>query len=182
MLRYLKASDEWMTRVDCHADIPVKQWGTSIQVHAFSDADWGGCASTRRSRSGTGVWLNGCLVTHSSKRQKAVSLSSCESEFYALSQTVCEAINVREIVNELCDCDAKVFVYTDSTAAKALASKGGVGRNKHLQTRSLWVQERVQEDGVTLCKVATLANPADLLTKIVCPATQKRLRPAFGLP
>eukprot|EP00972_Heterocapsa_arctica_P005303 784980-Heterocapsa_arctica.AAC.1 len=44
-------------------------------------------------------------------------------------------------------------------------ARRGVGRLKHLQVRQLWLQD--QRDGrLTVERVGTLGNPADLFTKI----------------
>ena len=55
----------------------------------------------------------------------------------------------------------------DSSAAKAIASRIGLGRVRHLEIRSLWLQEAVAKNKLELRKVLGKINPADLLTKIL---------------
>ena len=43
----------------------------------------------------------------------------------------------------------------DATASKAIASRGGVGRVRHLHTRVLWVQEAVARREVTIVYMGT---------------------------
>ena len=51
----------------------------------------------------------------------------------------------------------QLSLHTDSSSAKAIASRRGTGKStRHIQTRMLWLQERV---------AATESNPADMLTK-----------------
>ena len=45
---------------------------------------------TRRSTTGYLVYVFGCLVSWSATRQKTVALSSAESEYMALGETVME--------------------------------------------------------------------------------------------
>ena len=36
-----------------------------------------------------------------------------------------------------------VIVESDSTSAKSFASRKGLGKQRHVQTRYLWIQDRV---------------------------------------
>ena len=46
-----------------------------------------------------------------------------------------------------------------------IASRTGVGRVRHLETRRLWVQEAVKTGRLVLDKVRGDQNPANMLTK-----------------
>ena len=56
-------------------------------------------------------------------------------------------------------------MHIDSSAAKGIAQRRGVGKIRHLCTQTLWLQEIVQRKGVYIYKVAGGDNPADLGTK-----------------
>ena len=58
--------------------------------------------------------------------------------------------------------DLDFIVYTDSSSAKALAQRRGVGRLKHVDLRHLWVQACVRQKLIRLKKVGTQNNVADL--------------------
>ena len=59
-----------------------------------------------------------------------------------------------------------LIAYSDSSSAKAVASRRGAGKStRHVQTRMLWLQERVAAKHLRFVKVATESNPADMLTK-----------------
>ena len=56
-------------------------------------------------------------------------------------------------------------LFVDSSAAKAIASRQGLGKVRHLEVRHLWLQQAVREKRVTLRKVEGKRNPSDLMTK-----------------
>ena len=58
-----------------------------------------------------------------------------------------------------------VEAQTDSSAAKAYASRRGAGRIRHIEVRQLWVQQAVADGRFRLAKLLGTNNPADILTK-----------------
>ena len=74
---------------------------TSLEMVAYSDADWAGCPDTRRSTSGYCVYLGPSLVSWSSKRQPTVSRSSAEAEYRAVANVVAECTWLRQLLQEL---------------------------------------------------------------------------------
>ena len=180
LLRYLKFSKDWLSHVWCD-DLPLRtlegkqQW----RIDGFSDSDWAG-EKSRLSRSGYAVYLGSCLITFGTRRQRVISLSSCEAEFYACTVCCQEVLAVSELVIEVLGVSPSVTVYLDSNSARALAGKQGVGRTKHVETRALWVQQQVADGRLRTARVGTQDNPSDILTKITAPGVQKRLRGLFG--
>ena len=60
----------------------------------------------------------------------------------------------------------QLSLHTDSSSAKAIALRRGTGKStRHIQTRMLWLQERVAAKHLRVVKVASESNPADMLTK-----------------
>ena len=59
----------------------------------------------------------------------------------------------------------KIDLAKDSSAAKGIAARRGVGKVKHLETRTLWVQDQVERGRVAMRKIDGKTIPADLLTK-----------------
>jgi len=97
------------------------------------------------------------------RRQQVESLSSTESEYYGAVSTVAEGKCIKELFAwlgyrvtwELC---------MDSSGAKAVAQRQGVGKIRHLSVRTLWLQRETQA-GLKVTKILGLGNTADLGTK-----------------
>lgn len=62
--------------------------------------------------------------------------------------------------------DRAINWHVDSSVARSIAERQGVGALKHLQTRALWLQERVALDEILPVREPTLTNEADLNTKV----------------
>ena len=58
-----------------------------------------------------------------------------------------------------------VRVWTDSSAAIGISTRSGLGKLRHLETLSLWVQEKVRVGAIQVRKVKGDVKPADLFTK-----------------
>ena len=75
----------------------------------------------------------------------------------------------------------EVELLTDSKSARDLLHKVGLGRLKHVETRRLWLQQAVQEGRLSLHKVDTESNLADLLTKAMQRQRLEDLRERLGV-
>lgn len=97
----------------------------NLTIEAYSDFDWAGDKSSRRSTSGFIFMLNGGPVSWCSKRQATVALSSTEAEYIALTLAAKEATWLRLLLTELglltTDSQhAKINVSSTNTSAQAL--------------------------------------------------------------
>ncbi len=63
--------------------------------------------------------------------------------------------------------DVEVQINTDASTGKSVASRRGAGKIRHLDTRELWIQERVAKGDIVIEKVRREDNVADGLTKQV---------------
>ena len=62
----------------------------------------------------------------------------------------------------------KIETQSDSSTANSLTDRFGAGqRTKHIDSRYFWIQERVQGGDLSIKKVLTAKNGADVGTKPV---------------
>ena len=93
-----------------------------------------------------------------------MALSSAEAELYAVVLVVGESLGLQSLAKDLGK-TVGVEMGIDASAALALLQREGLGKAKHIQVQSLWLQESVREKLLHVHKVPTDRNPADLFTK-----------------
>ena len=138
-------------------------------IHVTVDADWAGNPKTRCSTSGGVLAAGPCFtVRHWSVTQATVSLSSAESEAKAITKGCIEALYVKHLLEHQTARTFKIEVWTDSSSAKAIIQRLGPGRRtKHLEVQTMWVQQLNKLGLISMNKLCTLENVADMMTKHV---------------
>ena len=165
--------------------IKAVQWRYPWQDNAanlkvFADSDWAGCLQTRRSTSGGLVMLGEHPMRAWSATQPVVALSSAEAELYSMAEGAARGLALQAMMCEM-GAPVSLVVATDSSAAKGFASTRGLGRMRHLEVKDLWLQGLVQCGRLSLVKVRSEHNPADILTKYQDRWTARRLLDLAGI-
>ena len=155
VIRYLKSHPR------CRLSYEYQEPPRDICV--LSDSDWAGDVKTRRSTSGMMILLGRHLLHFASRLQKTVALSSGEAELNAQVLGLTEGLGVSSLCREW-GLPSTVSCFCDSSAARGIASRVGVGRMKHLQVRQLWIQEQVRQGRATVSWMPRNDNLADVLT------------------
>ena len=103
-------------------------------------------------------------VKHWSSTQQSISLSSGEAEFAGVIRGAGQGLGYQALLRDL-GVELPLRVWTDSSAAIGICTRQGLGKLRHLDTHTLWIQQAVRTKRVDLRKVDGERNPADLLTK-----------------
>ena len=106
-----------------------------------------------------------CLKTWS-KTQGCITLSSAESELLGAVRGGVEGLGMISILNDL-GREARVCLHMDASAALGVIQRKGVGRVRHLDVATLWLQEKQLRQVMEFRKVHGLSNAGDLMTKHV---------------
>ena len=122
----------------------------------------------------------GGVVKTWSSTQATVALSSGEAEYYALVRAAAEGLGMRVLMADL-GWEAGLKVWVDSSAAKSMASRVGLGRVRHVAVKLLWLQDVVRRGELVVGKIWGKSNPADWLTKPTSAAMIKPTLQSWGL-
>ena len=134
------------------------------EVKVFTDSDHAGCVRTRKSTSSVVAMHGKHWLKSSSTTQQEQALSSGESEFYALVKGASLGIGLKTLMEDIGK-EVLVILATDSTAGTGIAQRRGVGKVRHLATKTLWIQSAVARKLIKITRVPGVENPADLGTK-----------------
>ena len=157
LIRFLKGLPRMVQRV------PFEDRPPTV-VETFVDSDWAGCRKSRKSTSGGILYLGGVAVRAWSSNQNVIALSSGEAEYYAALKGASSALGFQSMLRDL-GIHASITLYTDSSAARGIIHRAGLGKLRHLETGYLWLQSAVKAKKLQVRKVLGTENPADLLTK-----------------
>ena len=116
------------------------------------------------STSGGLINIGDHCVKSWSTTQTLIALSSGEAEFYSLTRCSALSLGMQSLLQDL-GLDLDIRVFTDATTGKAIASRRGLGKVRHIATHELWVQERVMRGDIEIVKIKNWYNTADLMTK-----------------
>ena len=75
-------------------------------------------------------------------------------------------MGIRSFASDL-GIDLQIRVRTDSSAAKAIASRTGLGKVRHVEVAQVWVQEKKRYGEIVVENVECKHNLADCLTNHV---------------
>ena len=164
LLRYLKGTQHYKMVVQ--TTIPPNSTDT-IDLTCQVDADWAGCPTTRKSTTGFTITLMGATIQFGSRTQSVVALSSAESELYAIGTGATESLHAMNFIKEaMPTMKINIRIYTDSTSGKSMATRIGSSKKaKHIDLKYLFIQQLVHNGILSIHKVHTTANMADILTK-----------------
>ncbi|GKA50987.1 ribonuclease H-like domain-containing protein [Tanacetum coccineum] len=156
---------------------------STIDLVAYSDADWAGCPTTRRSTSGYCVFLGNNLLSWFAKRQPKLSRSSAEAEYRGVSNAVAETCWLRNLIRKLhTPLSSATLVYCGNVSAVYLSSNP----IQHQRTKHIEIDIHFVHDLVAACQVRVLHVPshyqfADIFTKGLPSALFKEFRASLSV-
>ncbi|GJZ65747.1 retrovirus-related pol polyprotein from transposon TNT 1-94 [Tanacetum coccineum] len=156
--------------------------GTGIETIVYADSDHAGDYVDRKSTSGICTFVGCCLTSWFSKKQTALAISTTEAEYISAGKACQQALWMKQA---LIDYDVQlddVPIMCDNKGAIDL-SKNPVqhSRTKHIKIRHHFLRDNVQKGHISIEKVASVDNIADILTKPLKRESFNYLRLGLGM-
>jgi hypothetical protein len=131
--------------------------------------------STAKSRTGYIISYGGCPVIWASKLQTEVVLSSTESEYVGLSESLRIAIVMMNLLREMKSFGIPIVKTTPTVFCKLFEDNAGAihlakvpkmrPRTRHINQKYHHFREWVKSGSIEILPIGTLDQPADLMTK-----------------
>ena len=117
-------------------------------IEGYTDSDWAGDQTTRRSTSSYFTFVEGNLVTWKSKKHKVVARSSAEAEFRGMAHGVCELLWIRNILRDLgIEYATPMNLHCDNKASIQIAQNPVQhDHTKHVEVDRHFIKENLDEN------------------------------------
>ena len=174
VLRYLKSTRTYALTIGGQKP---------MSLSGYSDSDYANCIDTSRSIGGYCFTLGTGMISWSSRKQPTVADSSCYAEYIALHGAAHEAVFLRQLLEGLKVLPAGASkVFCDNDAASRLAEDHvWHSHTKHIRVKYHYTRELVLNGDVTVLRVDSKDNTADILTKPLARSEFQRLRHYLGV-
>jgi hypothetical protein len=183
--------DRRLRRLMCYVSCSLKKRLVSVvgddakdlEVKLFTDADFAGCSKTRRNTSGIYLELAGpsthVPLTATSKRQRAVSLSTTEAEVIAASTAVSlTGRPAADLWDVLLGSGTKIVLCEDNQAAFRILRSGRSPALRHIsRTQAVqlaWLAEQLRRGSGRRCLHQTLLRPVKVEARVSIDRTRAR--------
>jgi len=161
LLRYLKGT----------TDLGIEYGANDNEfshINGYCDASFDDDPDNSRSTTGQIFMYNGGSISHQSKKQPIVALSTMESELMAISEATREAMFLKSLFEELEILKQPTIpMLTDSQPAYDHITKNLNHRTKHIHRRFNFARDAHLDGEIELQRIPATEQAADILTKIL---------------
>ena len=138
-----------------------------LVLRAFSDVDWVGDPTDRRSTTGYCFLLGFSLISWRSKKQTFVARSSIEAEYRAFADTTSELLWLRWLLKDLgVSTSSAIPLYCDNQSAIHIAHNDVFHEwAKHIEIDYHFIRYHLVHGALKLFSVSSKDQLADIFTK-----------------
>jgi hypothetical protein len=140
---------------------------SSLDLRVYSDADWAGDPTDRRSTTGYCFLLGDSLISWRTKKQSVVARSSTEAEYRALADTTSELLWLRWLLHDMgVSQTSSSPIFCDNRSAIQIAHNDVFHeRTKHIEIDCHFVRHHLLQGTLRLCPIVSADQLADVFTK-----------------
>jgi hypothetical protein len=155
---------------------------SQLQVHGYTEANWAGNVSNRRSTNGFLFYFGSDVISWSSKKQPTVALSNTEAEYRGATIVACEVVWLQKLLTDLgLLVNAPVVIYCDNISSILLANNSVYHvRTKHIEVHYHFIREKVLTKEIDLILVSTKDQVANIFTKVLGTDKLKKFQKMLG--
>ena len=149
----------------------------------YSDSDWAGDKSDRKSTSGYCFQFCNGLISWRTSKQTCVALSTAEAEYVALSAAAQEAVWLKQLFIDLnINSNEPVKMYEDNQSAICLAENPkDHSKTKHIAIKYHYLRDLVANNEIEIEYCNTEKMLADMFTKALPAEKFVKLRNMIGM-
>jgi hypothetical protein len=156
----------------------------NIELDCYVDADFAGLwphedkedPTCVKSRTGFVICVSDCPVIWISKLQHEIALSTMEAEYNALSYAMRSLLPLQQTLQVIASgiglsseaVTIRTTVHEDNAGALTLANMEAgrvTPRSKHYAIKTHWFRSKLKPNNISVVKIATKEQKADILTK-----------------
>ncbi|XP_047314471.1 uncharacterized mitochondrial protein AtMg00810-like [Impatiens glandulifera] len=136
---------------------------SSLKLRAYSDADWIGDPTDRKSTTGYCIFLGDSHISWKRKKQDVISRSSTEAEYQAMASTTYEIVWLRRLLIDMgISLSHPTLLYCDNQSAIQIAQNYVFHeRTKHIEIDCHVTRHHLQTHTITLSFVPSSLQIAD---------------------
>ncbi|KAE9312557.1 hypothetical protein PF008_g19939 [Phytophthora fragariae] len=157
---------------------------TSDKLMTYSDAEYANDHVERRSISGYVTMLDGNVILYASRKQEINAMSTCETEYAAMSEAAKDMLWLQGISKALAWQNPVPLMLDDNEGAISLSVKPGKhSKTKHIENKYHMVRKNVELKRMKVDHCGTEDMVADTMMMALGAVTFARFRKAMqGLP
>jgi hypothetical protein len=143
VMRYLKGTIDYGLSYDGDHDFTFS---------GYTDADWAGSVSDRKSTSGCCFSLGSAMISWQSRKQSSIALSTAEEKYIAACSASYEAIWFRKLLTDLFELEmgATLILCDNQSCIKMTENPVFHERLKHIEIRYHYIRDMVQRGALKL--------------------------------
>ncbi|GJR29834.1 retrovirus-related pol polyprotein from transposon TNT 1-94 [Tanacetum coccineum] len=156
--------------------------GTGIETVVYANSDHVGDYVDRKSTSGICTFVGCCLTSWFLKKQTALAISTTKAEYVRAKKACQQALWMKQaLINYDVRLDDVPIMCNNKGAINLSKNPVQHSRTKHIEIRHHFLRDNVQKGHISIEKVPSVDNIADILTKPLKRESFNYLRLGLGM-